>query len=85
MLPQELDGGAAGSEFPGRLDAVREILTSGGRSLVQGAIAWMWGRSSAAIPIPGIRTVAQAKETAEAMEFGPLTSEQTKGIASLLT
>ena len=38
--------------------AVREILTSGGRSLVQGAIAWMWGRSSAAIPIPGIRTVA---------------------------
>ena len=58
MLPEELDGGAAGSEFLVDSMAVREILTSGGRSLVQGAIAWMWGRSFAAIPIPGIRTVA---------------------------
>jgi aryl-alcohol dehydrogenase-like predicted oxidoreductase len=79
------DNGVPTPEFLGRLDAVQEILSSEGRSLVQGAIAWLWGRSSAAIPIPGIRTVAQAKENAEAMEFGPLTSEQMEGIARLLT
>ncbi len=64
---------------------MREVLTSDGRSLVQGAIAWLWGRSPAAIPIPGIRTVAQARENAAAMEFGPLTAEQMAEIAGLLT
>ena len=28
-----------------QLDAIRKILTSNGRSLVQGALAWIWGRS----------------------------------------
>jgi len=72
-------------EFLSRLDAVREILAAGGRSLVQGAIAWLWGRSATAIPIPGIRTVAQAKENAAAMEFGPLPAAQMADIARLLT
>ncbi len=27
-----------------RLDALREVLTGGGRSLTQGALAWMWAR-----------------------------------------
>lgn len=66
------------------LDRVREILMSGGRSLVQGAIAWLWARSEANIPIPGIRTVDQARENAGAMEFGPLDQEQMKQIEFLL-
>ena len=78
------EDGVPAPEFLRRLDAVREVLTSGGRSLVQGAIAWLWGRSPAAIPIPGIRTVAQAKENAAAMEFGPLPAEQMDEIAALL-
>lgn len=73
------------SEFPAghpnpvyleRLSAIRDILTSNGRTMAQGALAWLWGRSEKTIPIPGFKTVEQAEENARAMEFGPLTSEQ---------
>lgn len=67
-----------------QLDAIREILTSNGRTLVQGALAWIWARSEKTIPIPGFKTVAQVEENAKAMQFGPLTSEQMKEIDKLL-
>jgi aryl-alcohol dehydrogenase-like predicted oxidoreductase len=67
-----------------QLDAVRGILTSNGRSLVQGALAWIWGRSVKTIPIPGFKTVAQVEENAKAMELGPLTAEQIQEIDSIL-
>ena len=67
-----------------QLDAVRGILTSNGRSLVQGALAWIWARSEKTIPIPGFKTVAQVEENAKAMEFGPLTSAQLKEIDVVL-
>ena len=76
--------GVPSPEYLRRLDAIREVLTSGGRSLVQGAIAWLWGRSPTAIPIPGVRTVAQAKENAAAMTHGPLTAAQIQEVAELL-
>ncbi len=76
--------GVPSPEFLRKLDAVREVLTSNGRSLVQGALAWLWGRSPNAIPIPGIRTVAQAKHNAAAMEFGPLSPSQMQEASSLL-
>ena len=49
----------ADPEFLDRLDAIREILTSGGRTLVQGALAWLWARSPRAIPIPGFKNVSK--------------------------
>ena len=67
-----------------QLDSIREILTSNGRTLVQGALAWIWARSEKTIPIPGFKTVAQVEENARAMEFGPLTAEQMKEIDRLL-
>lgn len=67
-----------------QLDAIREILTSNGRTLVQGALAWIWARSEKTIPIPGFKTVAQVEENAKAMQFGALTTEQMKEIDSLL-
>lgn len=67
-----------------QLDAIREILTSNGRTLVQGALAWIWARSEKTIPIPGFKTVAQVDENAKAMQFGPLTVEQMKEIDLLL-
>jgi aryl-alcohol dehydrogenase-like predicted oxidoreductase len=79
------DDGVPTPEFLNRLDAVRDILTTGGRTLAQGAIAWLWARSPTAVPIPGIRTVAQAVENAGAMEFGPLTAEQMDEIAGLVS
>lgn len=67
-----------------QLDKIRDILTSNGRTLVQGALAWIWARSEKTIPIPGFKTVSQVEENAKAMERGPLTPEQIKEINTLL-
>jgi aryl-alcohol dehydrogenase-like predicted oxidoreductase len=72
-------------EWQGTVDAVRDILTSDGRTLAQGALAWVWARSERTIPIPGFRTVAQAEENAGALALGPLRSEQLAEITSVLT
>jgi len=68
-----------------KLDAISEILTSEGRTLAQGALAWIWARSNTTIPIPGIRTVKQALENAKAMTFGALKPEQMRQIEELLS
>jgi aryl-alcohol dehydrogenase-like predicted oxidoreductase len=67
-----------------KVQAIREILTSGGRTLAQGALAWLWARSEQTIPIPGFRTVAQVEENSAAMEFGPLDADQVREIDDLL-
>ncbi len=59
-----------------RLDAVREVLTSGGRKLAQGALCWLLARSPRTVPIPGIRTVGQAEQNAAALRSGPLSADQ---------
>lgn len=66
------------------LPAIRSVLTSDGRTLAQGALAWLWGRSPLTIPIPGIKTVQQLEENAAAMDFGPLTDAQMQEINQLL-
>jgi aryl-alcohol dehydrogenase-like predicted oxidoreductase len=66
------------------LGKVREILTSNGRTLAQGALAWILARSRVCIPIPGIRTAGQAEENAAAMEKEPLTPAQMEEIESIL-
>ena len=71
-------------EFLAQLDAVREILSSGGRTLVQGALAWLWGRGEHTIPIPGFKTERQVTENAGAMEHGPLTAAQMQEIDAIL-
>jgi aryl-alcohol dehydrogenase-like predicted oxidoreductase len=76
--------GKPNPEWFGKVDAIREILTSGGRSLAQGALAWLWGRSPLTVPIPGFRTVKQVEENAGAMRFGPLTSQQMAEIERIL-
>jgi aryl-alcohol dehydrogenase-like predicted oxidoreductase len=67
-----------------KIAAVREILTSNGRTLAQGALAWLWGRSPQTIPIPGFKNVAQVEENCRSMQFGPLTSEQMQEIEHIL-
>ena len=66
------------------IDAILEILTSEGRTVAQGALAWNWARTPQTIPIPGFRTVKQVEENAGAMEFGPLTQEQMSQIEVVL-
>ncbi len=70
--------------FLEKLAAVREILQSGGRTLAQGALAWLWARSPANVPIPGFKTVKQVEENAAALRHGPLGAAQMVEIARLL-
>ncbi|MFC4946133.1 aldo/keto reductase [Pseudonocardia sp. GCM10023141] len=71
-------------EWLARIDAVRDLLTAGGRTLVQGSLAYVWGRSPGAVALPGVRTAAQAKEQAGALEFGPLTAAAVADIDAVL-
>ena len=77
-------GGRPDPGWLARLDAVRDVLTSGGRTLAQGALGWLLARSPRTVPIPGIRTVAQAEQNAAALNLGPLTQAQMSEIANLL-
>jgi len=45
-------------EFLDRRDAIRDLLTSDGRTLAQGALAWIWARSPDTIPLPGRGQIA---------------------------
>jgi aryl-alcohol dehydrogenase-like predicted oxidoreductase len=66
------------------LDQIRDILTGEGRTLAQGALCWLLARSPAFVPIPGIRTVAQAQENAGAIGHGPLNDAEMGQIQTAL-
>ncbi|MGD9144689.1 MAG: aldo/keto reductase [Anaerolineae bacterium] len=76
--------GKPSPEWLQRMEAVREILTSGGRTPAQGALAWLWARSEQTLPIPGFRIAAQVEENCGAMQFGPLTDDQMSEIGAFL-
>jgi aryl-alcohol dehydrogenase-like predicted oxidoreductase len=76
--------GKPSPEWMKKMVAVQEILKSGGRSVAQGALAWIWARSEQTLPIPGFRTAAQVEENCGALQFGPLTVEQMNEIETLL-
>ncbi len=67
-----------------KVQSIREILTSDGRTLVQGALCWIWGYSDITIPIPGFKTVKQVKENCGALKFDPLSPQQLQEIDSIL-
>ncbi len=67
-----------------QLESLRDVLTSGGRTLSQGALAWIWARSPVTIPIPGMRNEAQVNDNAGAMQFGALSAEEMRQIDEIL-
>ena len=80
----EFPGGRPNRAWLKALDALREVLTSDGRTLAQGALACLWGFSDVTIPIPGFKGLRQAEENARALEFGPLSTVQMAEISALL-
>jgi aryl-alcohol dehydrogenase-like predicted oxidoreductase len=76
--------GRPAPEWLARMDAIREVLTGGGRTLAQGALCWVLARSARTVPIPGIRTVAQAEQNAAVLRQAPLTPTQMNEVARLL-
>ncbi len=77
-------GGGPAPDWLSRRDAIRDLLASGGRSPVQGALAWIWARSPATIPIPGFRTAEQVQQNAAALGYGPLRDSEMAEIDKIL-
>jgi aryl-alcohol dehydrogenase-like predicted oxidoreductase len=78
------DGSGADPQWLARVDALRSVLTSDGRTPAQGALAWLWARSPRTVPIPGFRSVAQAEQNAGAIAKGPLTAGQLAEVDRML-
>ena len=76
--------GRGAPEWLAAVDEVREILASNGRTLIQGALAWLWARSAAIVPIPGFRNENQAAEIVGALEHGPLSAEEFAAVEKRL-
>ncbi|SLN39937.1 aldo/keto reductase [Ruegeria meonggei] len=76
--------GRANPDLIQKLDAVRDLLTSNGRTLVQGALGWIWGQFDTYIPIPGARTEEQIKGIAGALTFGALPDDILNEIEALI-
>lgn len=64
-----------------QLQLLKDILVRDGRTLTQGALGWIWGKSSHTIPITGFKSVAQVEENVGAMKFGKLRAAQMEEIA----
>jgi aryl-alcohol dehydrogenase-like predicted oxidoreductase len=66
------------------LGALRECLTTGGRTLAQGALGWLWAIHPNLVPIPGFKTVIQVQENVGAMQFGALPASTMLEIEAVL-
>jgi len=60
---------------------IEPYLTRDGRSYVQGALGWIWARSSLTIPLPGFRNMEQMQALVQARQFGPLPLDVMQAIA----
>jgi aryl-alcohol dehydrogenase-like predicted oxidoreductase len=67
-----------------RVAAIREVLTSGGRTPAQGALGWLLARSPMTLPIPGFKTEAQIRDNLGTLDKGPLPETAMKEIDVLL-
>jgi aryl-alcohol dehydrogenase-like predicted oxidoreductase len=66
------------------VDEIQDILTSNGRTMAQGALAYIWALDERMVPIPGFKSVQQVKDNAGAMQFGPLTESAVKEIQTIV-
>jgi aryl-alcohol dehydrogenase-like predicted oxidoreductase len=66
------------------VDEICDILTSNGRTMAQGALAYIWALDERMVPIPGFKSVKQVEDNAGAMRFGPLTESQVKDVQAIV-
>lgn len=66
------------------LEALRDLLTSDGRSLAQGALGWLLAKSEVTIPIPGFKNVAQVTDNCGVLAKGPLSAATMAEIDTVL-
>jgi aryl-alcohol dehydrogenase-like predicted oxidoreductase len=78
------EGGKINDVYARQLASVQELLRSDGRTLVQGALAWLWARSPNTLPIPGFRTVAQVEDLVGALDNGALSDGVMSEIEAII-
>jgi aryl-alcohol dehydrogenase-like predicted oxidoreductase len=59
-------------EVLAKVAALRDLLTTGGRTLSQGALGWLLARSPKTFPIPGFKNEDQVRDNLGALLLGPL-------------
>ena len=65
------------------VEALRDVLTSGGRTMAQGALCMIMALDERMFPIPGFKSVKQAEENARAMDFGPLSAAELAQVQAI--
>jgi aryl-alcohol dehydrogenase-like predicted oxidoreductase len=76
--------GEVAPDYLRMFEAVRELLQSDGRSLVQGALAWLWARSDRTLPIPGFKNAEQVTDICGTLRKGPLPAQVMAQIESVI-
>lgn len=71
-------------EYAQQLDAIRDLISVGGRSLAQGALCWLLAKAPNILPLPGAKNAKQATENAAALEFGALPNNIMQDIEKIL-
>jgi aryl-alcohol dehydrogenase-like predicted oxidoreductase len=71
-------------DYLDRLAQLRDLLQTGGRTLAQGALAWLLARSPNTLPIPGFKSEAQVRENLGVLEKGPLPAATMAEIDAVL-
>lgn len=66
------------------VEALRDVFTAGGRSMAQGAIAYIWALDERMIPIPGFKSEEQVRDNAGAMKFGPLSPTELAQVQEIV-
>ena len=66
------------------VESLREPLTTSGRTMAQGALAYIWAIDDRMIPIPGFKTIEQVQQNAGAMDFGPLEDDAVREVQSIV-
>lgn len=67
--------GAANPSYVAILEKITPALTTGGRTLAQGALSWILGASDRTIPIPGFTRISQVPENFAAATLGRLSED----------
>ncbi|WP_341676296.1 aldo/keto reductase [Niveibacterium sp. SC-1] len=67
-----------------KLERIRGLLTADGRTLAQGALAWLLTESPLNLPIPGFRTREQVRANIATLDYPPLPAVAMREIAALL-
>ena len=66
------------------VEDLRPLLTVGGRTMAEGAIAWVLARSERLVPIPGFKTERQVRDNAAVLRRGPLSAAEAAAARALV-